>query len=411
MRCARTLAFVALVMPGCGLGPLTLKDSGATTAETDGNAVLLGDLRIEPAELSFGEVALSDTSVRAVVLQNTGSEAVVVRRAQLDGDAAFAIESSTALPLELQGGGEVVVEIAFSPGEPIQYLAGLALDVATLTEPYEVPVRGRGAAASEGGGTDGGSGAGDDASDDGGGGTDGGVADPISASPSSLSFPAVEVGGLVYADTRITNTSGEDMLLTSISGSPAEFSYRRGGEITLPQVFGPGSSRNLSLSWAPGTAGSRSGTVSLTFEDGAGGTHIEEVAVSGTASEPSCTICQPILEVTTNDTPTTLQIRELFSCSRSENVQLRNVGDQDLDISTIYVTNDFIATCGTLSVPSSGTTLSPGETTTVRVSYTATEACIDVPVTSLDTNILHILNNTAVSDYAIAVNASASCVF
>lgn len=404
----RPLLALTLLAPACGLGPLTLKDSGPTAAESEGDAIILGDLRIEPGELTFGEVTLNETSVKAVVLKNTGSEGVVVRRAQLDGDAAFAVESSTALPLELQGGGEVVVEIGFTPTEATQYLGALALDVATLTEPYEVPIRGRGASASAGDdGADGGA----DGAADGADGGDGGGSDPISVSPASVSFPGVEVGGLVYADARVTNNAAEDMLLTSITGSPAEFSYRRGGEITLPQVFSPGSSRNLSLSWAPGSAGSRSGTVTLTFEDGAGATHYEEISVSGTATEPSCTICAPILEVTTNDTPTTLTIRELITCSRSENVQLRNVGDQDLDISTIYVNNDFIATCGDLSVPGSGMTLSPGETATVRVTYTATDSCVDVPVSSLDTNMLHILNNSDVSDYAIAVSASASCLF
>jgi len=405
----RPAPLLFLLSVGCGLGPLTLKDSGPTGAETDGDAVIIGDLRIEPGELTFGEVALNETSVKAVVLKNTGDEGVVVRRAQLDGDAAFTIESTTALPLELQGGGEVIVEVGFTPTEASQVFAALALDVATLTEPYEVPIRGRGAAA----GGDGADGAGDgaDGADGAADGGDGGGSEPVTVSPASVSFPAVEVGGIVYADARITNNAAEDMLLTSVSGSPSEFSYRRGAEITLPQVFSPGSSRNISLSWAPGSAGTRSGTVSLTFEDGSGVEHTEEIAVSGTASEPSCTICAPILEVTTNDTPTTLTIRELISCNRSENVELRNVGDEDLDISTIYVNNDFIATCGTLSVSGSGFTLSPGESTVVRVSYAATESCIDVPVASLDTNMLHILNNSGVSDYTIAVSASASCLF
>lgn len=400
-----------LVLASCGLAPLKIQDSAADAgAENSGGDVVIGDLRISPAELDFGEVELGERAVQTVILKNIGDEGIVVRRAQLDGDAAFAVESTTSLPIELQGGGEVIVELAFSPEGTDGAEATLSLDAATLSEPYAVPISGRGIdpSASGDGASDGGGGTG---SDGGGTGSDGGGSGPVSITPSSITFTTVEVGGIVYADARITNTSSDDLLLTGISGSPSEFSYRRGGEITLPQVFSPGSSRNLSLSWAPATPGTRSGSVNLTFQQADSTEHYEEISVSGTATEPSCTICAPILNVTTNDTPTTLVVRELISCTRSENVTLSNVGDLDLPITNIYITNDFIATCGTFSLSgNSPQTLAPGGSMGFTVTYTATESCLEVPVASLDTNMLHIVNGSAVSDYTIAVSGSATCL-
>lgn len=402
--------WAASLIAGCGLAPLKLQDSAAEGgAENAGADVIIGDLRISPGELDFGEVELGERAVQSVILKNIGDDGIVVRRAQLDGDGAFAVESTTALPIELQGGGEVIVELAFSPETADRFAATLELDAATLSEPYAVPVTGEGRdpSASGDGASDG---SGDGAAD--GGGDGGGGGGPVSITPSSVSFPSVEVGGMVYADARITNTSADDLLLTGISGSPSEFSYRRGGEITLPQVFSPGSSRNLSLSWAPGAPGARSGSVRLTFQLADGSEYFEEIAVSGTATEPSCTICEPILNVTTNDTPTTLLVRELISCTRSENVTLSNVGDMDLAITNIYITNDFLATCGTFTLAgNSPQTLRPGGSMGFTVTYTATESCIDVPVASLDTNMLHIINGSAVSDYTIAVSGSATCLF
>ena len=408
----RTGILAALLFAGCGLAPLKLQDSAAEgAAENGGGNVVIGDLRISPGELNFGDVALGERAVQSVILKNIGDEGIVVRRAQLDGDEAFTVESTSALPIELQGGGEVIVELAFSPESAERFEATLELDAATLGEPYPVPIRGQGQdpSASGDGASDGGGTGSDGASD---GGADGGSTGPVSITPSSVTFPTVEVGGMVYADARITNTSDEDLLLTGISGSPSEFSYRRGGEITLPQVFSPGSSRNLSLSWAPPAAGARSGSVRLTFQLGDGSERTEEVTVSGTATEPSCTICAPILNVSTNDTPTTLLVRELISCTRSENVTLSNVGDMDLAVTNIYITNDFIATCGTFTLSgNSPQTLRPGGSMGFTVTYTATEGCIDVPVASLDTNMLHIVNGSAVSDYTVAVSGSATCLF
>jgi hypothetical protein len=98
----RTGILAALLFAGCGLAPLKLQDSAAEgAAENGGGNVVIGDLRISPGELDFGDVELGDRAVQAVILKNIGDEGIVVRRAQLDGDEAFTVESTSALPIEL----------------------------------------------------------------------------------------------------------------------------------------------------------------------------------------------------------------------------------------------------------------------------------------------------------------------
>ena len=113
----RLIALSTLVA-GCGLDPLPkLSDSGGSSITDSGESdvVQLGDLRIEPASLAFGVQTLDAEVVESVVLTNTGSDTIIVRMAELSGDAAFTNVSTMTLPSEMSEGGEVVVQVGFTP--------------------------------------------------------------------------------------------------------------------------------------------------------------------------------------------------------------------------------------------------------------------------------------------------------
>jgi len=386
------LLLVPLLGLGCqGLEPLPkIGDSGATGGgEGSSDVVELGDLRIAPGSVNFGVVGLGEESVQTVVLTNTGTDAIILRQATLEGDSPFQYSTST-LPLQLDGSGEVAIDVTFAPEAAENYTAGLSLDLNSLDEPYVVEISGAGEGAIvDTGDTD----------------TDPPTGELV-ASPSSVNFGDVPTNQAGSYDVVITNTHTDNILIQQIVGNPSEFGYQLGGEVTLPQVIAPDESRTLTLTFDPATETPHSGTVELTL-DVSGTSSALSIPVQGVGVEPPCSICAPIVSVS----PQPLEVRAPLGCEQSASAAITNVGDQDLVISDIYLTNGSWA-CGTFTLTGGSTTatLSPGSSTNIEVTFTANAPlCSESSDFARDVNVLHIQNNSGQPDYQAELSGYATC--
>jgi hypothetical protein len=395
MHLPRSIFVISLLACGCqGLEPIDLtKGQGQGGTDTGGaNVVQLGDLRIEPATISFGVVGLEDVVGETVVLTNTGSDDLIVRQTSIDGDAEFTVSSTTSLPTQLGEDDEIIIEVSFAPTGAENYSAGLLLDVNNLDEPYLVEVTGSGeGAAIDTGDTD----------------TDDPPAGELDVSPTSVDFGEVPTNQAGSVGVTLTNNHSDNILIQQIVGNPSEFSYQPGGDITLPQVISPGESRSLDLTFDPADEVPYSGDVTLTL-DVSGTASSLVIPVQGVGVEPPCEICAPIVSVS----PNPLSITAPISCNKTETVSITNIGDQDLEISDITVTNDSLIACGTFSLGSGATSasLTPGASTTIDVTFDATvPLCTERPNLSRDFNILHIANNSGQPDYTVEMSAFATC--
>jgi len=389
------LAAFAALSTGCGLDPLPkLSDSGKAGQDSgQSDVVQLGDLRIEPAVLAFGVQPLDAQAADSVVLTNTGDDAIIIRQASLDGHVAFEVISTTTLPIQLEKGGEVVVEVGFTPTAADTYASDLVLDVNSLEEPYVLEVTGAG----EGAIVD----TGDTDTD-----TDPPAGDLV-PSPTSVDFGDVPTNRAGSVDVTITNSHSDNILIQQINGSTGEFSYQGGGDITLPQVVTPDESRTLTLTFEPNEERGYSGTVDLTLDVGGSAGELS-IPVQGVGIEPPCDLCQPVVNIS----PNPIQINEPIGCSATQAITVTNSGDVDLIVTDAHVTNDVIITCGTLSL--SGTTsatVAPGASMGLTITFDATaRLCTEFPNLARDQNILHIANNSAQPDYKAEVNAFATCL-
>jgi hypothetical protein len=399
----RAPLLLPLLLMACGLDPLKIPDSGAAGGDDGGGSVMVGDLSITPGTVDFGTVAVGAAAPSAtLVVRNEGDDPIVFRRTLLEGDPAFRVADQTTLPVEMGSGDEVVITLELDTAVEGSFAGSLALDVASEAEPYPVPLTGVVGAGGADGGADGG----------GDGGGDGGATPGLEFSPGAANFNQVAQGSLGSVDLRVTNGYGQDILVRDIAGSPSVFGWARGGDFNLPQTFSADTTKTLTLTFQPTAQQVYTGTVDLQVELADGTVETVSVPASGEGIEPDCTICAPIMNVTTNDTPTTLSITEPLGCSRTETFSVRNSGDQDLVISSVYVTNDAIQTCGTLSISGgSSATVPPGGSASFGVTYTATAFCTEIGVLDLDYNIVHILNNTVNNDYRISVTSFALCAF
>lgn len=393
MHASRLIFVSTALIVGCqGLEPITIKKGNTDTGLDSGtpNIVQIGDLRIEPGSVAFGIVALESTATESIVVSNTGSDELIVRQTDLEGDDTFSVSSTTSFPIQLAGNDEIVVDVSFTPLAAEAYTAGIQLDVNTLDEPFVIELTGAG------------EGADIDTGD-----TDNPGAGELEVAPTSVDFGEVPTNQAGSVEVVLTNTHSDNVLIQQIIGNPSEFGYQPGGDITLPQVLGPGESRVLELTFDPANETPYSGEVSLTL-DVSGTASSLVIPVQGVGVEPPCEICAPIVSVS----PNPISITAPLGCTQSETVSITNVGDMDLEITDISVTNDSLIACGTFSLGSGSTraTLSPGDSTTIEVVFDATAPlCTERPNLARDANIFHIANNSGNPDYTVEMSAFATC--
>ena len=147
------------------------------------------------------------------------------------------------------------------------------------------------------------------------------------------------------------------------------------------------------------------GTLTVDSDDPDGDT---VVALTGEGAD-LCDICSGLISVDTGGDPYTMDsFVSILGLPATEQVTISNVGDMDLDVSDVYVNNDTLSTCGTFTITGwrGATTLSPGGSTRFEVAYRASSVCVEVPLTSLDQNVIHILSDDpSQSDYVIELSA------
>ena len=133
-----------------------------------------------------------------------------------------------------------------------------------------------------------------------------------------------------------------------------------------------------------------------------------DIVLEGEGDPAPCEICAPIIDVS----PTSLN---MFAwCSESESVTVSNNGDRPLNVSSVTVTNDPLAPCGTFTRSWPGPrTLGPGETLSIGVTYSitpGTDFCSDEFGVGDDWNNLHIISNDpSTPDFTVQLKGNGTC--
>ncbi|MGA7557511.1 MAG: choice-of-anchor D domain-containing protein [Terriglobales bacterium] len=216
--------------PGSASGNITFSSSvGALNVALSGTGVAAGALTTNPTSFSFGNVTLGYSSSQTETLKNTGGESLTITVAAISG-AGFSY-SGLSLPLTLAPNQASTFGVSFAPTVAGTSSGNLSLTVSGSSTSVDIALSG-----------------------------DGVTPATLTPSPASLTFTNIQVGQSSTQTETVTNTGGSNAQITQVTPSGTGFSV---SGITLPVTLIPGQGASFSVTFAPQSAGSFTGNVSV----------------------------------------------------------------------------------------------------------------------------------------------------
>lgn len=276
-------------------------------------------LSTSPTSLNFGSVNVGATSApRTVTMSNTGTGIVTISQATVTG-TGFSI-SSLSLPLTLASGASTSLTTKFSPSAGGSATGTISVLSNASNSPATITLSGTG------------------------------VMPQLTATPTSVSFGSINVGGTSAPQTVIlTNGGAANVTISQATVTGAGFSI---SGLSVPFTLAAGQSRGFSAIFAPTKAGAVSGSI-LVVSNASNSS--ESVALSGTGNGAQLTA-----------TPTSTNFANvLVGNSSTLPITLQNTGTSSLTISQANVVGAGFSITG-LAVPLA---LSSGQNTSFSVNF------------------------------------------
>ena len=247
---AQTITLNITFTPGMtgGTSGKVVIDSNAENATVDvsvsGTGAKNEAISLSPASVSFGSVAVGNSSTASVVVTNTRNSRVNLNGVQTSSSSFSA--SGPGMPMTLNGGQSVTVTITFTP-----QLAGPAAGSAFISGPgLMIPLAGTGSA----------------------------VAGQLTISPAALNFGSVNVGSSTTQPSSLS-ANGGSVTISSASLNNAQFTVTG---LAFPLTINAGQSVPFDVVFAPTSAGSDAAALSFTGNGTPQGTE----SLNGTGVQP-----------------------------------------------------------------------------------------------------------------------------
>jgi hypothetical protein len=202
----------------------------STTLSLSGTGVANGQLAVNPTSQSFGSVALGSQFNQTVTLTNNGASTVSISQVSATG-SGFKLSGVTT-PIALNTSQSTTFTVAFAP-QSIAAASGSVMITSNASNPtLTIPLSGTGVAAGA-----------------------------LGSSPTSLAFGSLQVGNNQALSGSLTNTGGSSVTISQVGISGTGFTL---SGMTTPVTLGAGQSASFSASFTPQSAGSASGSVTIT---------------------------------------------------------------------------------------------------------------------------------------------------
>ncbi|MGC1649066.1 MAG: choice-of-anchor D domain-containing protein, partial [Candidatus Sulfotelmatobacter sp.] len=195
-----------------------------------GTGVTPGQLTSTPVSLSFSSVTTGSSASLTETLTNSGGTSVTISAASTTGSGFSA--SGLTLPATLTAGQSVSFSTKFSPTASGSVTGNLAITSNAANSALNVPLTGTGITPGQ-----------------------------LTSTPTSLGFGSVATGGSASLTETLTNSGGSALTISQITPSGTGFAF---SGITLPVALGAAQSATFTVSFAPQSVGSTTGSLLIT---------------------------------------------------------------------------------------------------------------------------------------------------
>jgi hypothetical protein len=260
LAAGQSIGFTATFAPqslGAVTGNIAVVNGSSTlNIPLSGTGIAQGALTATPASLDFGTVQTGSNQSLSVNITNSGGSNVTVSQATISG-TGFSLGTLT-LPFTLAAGQSKSATVTFAPTSAGAASGNLAIISNASNPTLNIALSGTGVTPGS-----------------------------LTASPSSLNFGNVQVGSNSSLTEKITNSGGSSVTLSQASISGTGFTFTG---LTIPQTLTAGQSVSFTVTFAPATSGSASGSLSITSN--APNPNLS-VPLSGTGTNPATLAVSP----------------------------------------------------------------------------------------------------------------------
>jgi len=313
---------------GAASGTLSITSNDPATPTVNvavtgtGSTNPFGQLQANPSSVSFGSVSTGSSSTKPIIVSNTGTTPVNISSLATSG-AGFTVSGITT-PLTLNAAAAVTLNVVFAPTSAGNASGGVTVTSDAANSPLTIAFTGAGAQAG------------------------------LSISPASFAFGSVVNGQTKSQSFTLTNTGAAPLTISQLSVSGAGYSL---SGLATPSTVAAGASTTFSAVFAPTTAGSLPGTI--TISSNAPGSPAT-VALAGTGVAGT---------VILSASPTSLAFGSVNTgATSSKSVTLTNRGTGNVTISQVTVSATDVSASG-VTTP---VTLTPGQNLVMSVSFKPT---------------------------------------
>jgi hypothetical protein len=187
-------------------------------------------LAATPSSASFGSVVTGTSNSQTIKLSNAGSASVTISQASVSG-SGFTLTGIT-VPLTIAAGSSATFNVAFTPSAAGSVTGAVSLVSNAPNAPLTIALSGTGVTATF----------------------------LFTANPTSLSFGSVNLGSNSLLSASLTNTGNSNVTISGVTVSGAGF-FASG--VTSGTTLTPNQAVTLSVTFAPASAGSLTGSVSV----------------------------------------------------------------------------------------------------------------------------------------------------
>ncbi|MHB8754318.1 MAG: beta strand repeat-containing protein [Candidatus Acidiferrales bacterium] len=274
-------------------------------------------LTLNPTNVSFGSIALGSNATHAVTVMNSGNASLTISSVSASG-AGFSW-NGLSLPVTLAAGQGTSFNVVFAPTAAGSASGSISVASNAPGSPSSVTLSGTG------------------------------VQGQLVASPTSVSFGNVLVGGNGPQTITLSNGGTASLTISQAAASGPGFSLTG---LSLPLTLNAGANTSFTATFAPTAAGTASGSIQVTSN----------------ASNPSLAI--PLsgtgIRAEISVTPSTVSFGSVATGSTStQTISLNNPGTANLTVSQAGVSGTGFSMTG-LTVP---VTINPGTSKTFNAGF------------------------------------------